>query len=159
MEIEATLKNHLKKHSVNYIVHEHPAAFTVSQSDKMNLNLPCLHTKNLFLKGASGNFYLVCIEAHKMLNLSELKTILLEKKLEFGSALELRDLLHLTPGSVSILGLIFSNSVELILDKSVWEAKSVGVHPNINAATLELSHSDLEKFYCSLSNKKRILAL
>jgi len=72
---------------------------------------------------------------------------------------ELKQELNLSPGSVSIFGMINAKNTILIVDKDVWDAKSVGFHPNINTATLELSHKSLENFYNSLNLKKEIIRL
>jgi hypothetical protein len=78
---------------------------------------------------------------------------------------ELKAELNLTPGSVSIYGMINavnsknSKSITLILDQVVWNSDSVGFHPNINTSTLELTHENLEKFYNTLKCKKEIMKL
>src|SRR3989344_3877964 len=91
----------------------------------------------------------------------KLKSLLEIKKLNFGSPEELKEKLNLTPGSVSIFGMINSKDSEVVLliDKEVWDAEKTGFHPNINTSTLELNHEDLEKYYNSLSGEKSILKL
>jgi len=133
--------------------------FTVEESKHLKKHIQGLHTKCLFLKDNKGNFYLVAISAHNKLNIKALRKNLNLKKLHFASPEELKSELNLTPGSVSIFGIIYSSSTHLILDKEVWTADIVGFHPNINTETLELTHENLEKFYNSLENKKEILDL
>ncbi len=159
--MDPKLMQYLKEHGVKYIVHEHPAVFTVEEAEKVITSMPgVMHTKNLFLKDGSGKFFLVCMNALRRLDLKALKDILhAKKKLFFASSEELKEKLHLTPGSVSILGMIYAQDVTLIIDKEVWESERVGSHPNINTATLELKHEDLEKFYHSLTTEKFILEL
>ncbi len=119
-----------------------------------------LHTKNLFLKDEANNFYLICMYANKRLDLKLLKKKLKARdKLSLASPEQLKEHLNLTPGSVSIFGMIHAKNVSLILDKQVWESEKVGFHPNINTSTLELSHTDLKKFYDSLKSKKEIIDL
>ncbi len=157
------LENYLKDLSINYIEHKHPAVFTVEEHKTLQIKTPnVLHTKNLFLKDEKNNFYLVCMYANKQLNLKQLKEkVKAKKKLSFASEEQLKENLNLTPGSVSIFGMINTkpNTIHLILDKQVWEAERVGFHPNINTSTLIISHKDLEKFYNSLNIKKEILEL
>ena len=38
---------------------EHPAVFTVEESEKLDREMPGGHTKNLFLKDAKGRLFLV----------------------------------------------------------------------------------------------------
>ncbi len=102
------------------------------------------------------------MNAYKRLDIKKLRDLLHAKnKLFFASSQELKEKLNLTPGSVSIFGMIYgqNNGVCLIIDKQVWLAKKVGFHPNINTATLELTHENLEKFVNSLTCIKKTLSL
>ena len=57
--------------------------------------------------------------------------------------------LNITPGSVSVLGLMndTENHVRLVIDRPVYEAAMVGCHPCINSSTLAISMRDiLDKF-------------
>jgi len=157
--MEQTLKTYLVNHNVNYIEHKHLAVFTVEESKKLKQSIPGLHCKCLFLKDTSGKFYLVALPAQKRLNTKLLRKNLNVKKLNFGSTEELKEHLNLSPGSVSIFGLINTNQVTLILDKEVWDAEISGFHPNINTATLEISHKSLERFYNSLKVEKHVMEL
>ncbi len=159
--MDKNLKPYLEKYGISYKVHHHPPVFTVAESLKLKGEISeVLHTKNLFLKDEKNNFYLVCLYAHKRLNLKFLKERLqAAKKLEFASEKELKEHLNVLPGSVSIFSIIYAKDVTLILDKQIWEAEKVGFHPNINTATLELTHEDFEKFWKTIKAKKDILPL
>ncbi|MBU0977190.1 MAG: prolyl-tRNA synthetase associated domain-containing protein [Nanoarchaeota archaeon] len=157
--MDAQLENYLKQHQIPFIEHPHEAVFTVEESKKIKQSIPGLHCKCLFLKDENKQFYLVALPAEKHLDTKKLRTHLNVKKLNFGSPKELKEKLNLTPGSVSIFGMIYANDVILILDKKVWEADISGFHPNINTATLEIKHADLEKFYNSLNGEKHIYEL
>lgn len=159
--MDSVLKKYLQEHKIHYIEHLHTAVFTVEEASKLKGDIPeVFHTKNLFIKDESKKYFLVCMNAYKKLDLKSLKEkIGAKKKLSFCSPQELKERLNLTPGSVSIFGMIYAKEVSLILDKDVWEAKKVGFHPNINTATLELTHEDLEKFYHSLESEKQVIAL
>ena len=157
--MDSNLSNYLKEHKIEYKEHKHKAVFTVAESESIKKDIPGLHTKNLFLKDDSGFFYLVCMNAHKRLDIKALRKTLKVDKLHFASPEELKEHLHLTPGSVSIFGMIYSSSVLLLIDKEVWQADIIGSHPNINTATLEITHKDLEKFVKSLKAKYQIIGL
>lgn len=157
--MDTTLLNYLKERDITYIEHKHKAVFTVEESKSIKSLIPGMHTKNLFLKDDKGNFYLVCMNAHKRLNINFLRKKFNADKLHFGSSEELKNELNLTPGSVSIFGIIYSKNVHLIIDKEVWEAEITGFHPNINTSTLEIHHKDLEKFIQSLKSKPEIIEL
>jgi Ala-tRNA(Pro) deacylase len=160
--MDSKLKQYLKEHKIKYKMHEHEAVFTVEQASKVK-NLPdVFHTKNLFLKDENKKLFLVCMDAYKKLDLKSLKEDLeAKKKLSFCSPELLKNKLNLTPGSVSIFGLINAKpgEITLVLDEDLWSARKSGFHPNINTATLELSHEDLERFVNSLKIKHKILKL
>lgn len=153
------LIDYLKKKEISYTLYEHQPVFTVEQHKKANLNLKGLHTKNLFLKDEKNNFYLVVMPGEKRLDIKFLKKYLNVKDLYFGSPEELKSQLNVLPGSVSIFSMIYSNKVILILDNEVWLAPLVCFHPNVNTATLELTHKEFEKFLKSLDSKKILLEL
>lgn len=159
--MEENLKKYLLKNNVNYVIHKHKAVFTVNESkEEPEIKfIPGLRTKSLFLRDKNKNFYLVCLPGEKRLNIKFLKEKLDVTELHFASPEELKIHLNLTPGSVSIFGMINAKNVLLILDEEVWQADITGFHPNINTATLEISHKDLEKFINSLNCKKLIIKL
>lgn len=153
------LLSYLNKNGIEFQEFPHAAVFTVAESRKIKEKIPGQHTKNLFLKDEKNNFYLVCLPALKRLDIKDLEKQLEIKHLAFGSPEELKQHLNLTPGSVSIFGLIHSADVFLILDKEVYGSGLSGHHPNINTATIVLSKANLEKYLSSLKSKKLILAL
>ena len=157
--MDMNLETHLKKHNIPFTEYNHPAVFTVEESKKLKQSIPGMQCKCLFLKDENEKFYLVALPALKRLNTKNLRSILGVKKLNFGSPEELKQHLNLTPGSVSIFGMIYSTDVALIVDKEIWDSSSSGFHPNLNTSTLVISHEGLKKFYNSLNSEKRILVL
>lgn len=157
--MDSNLKSYLEKYNIQYKNYEHQAVFTVAESKKIKIEIPALHTKCLFLKDENSQFYLICLPAEKRLNINTLRKKFNLKELYFASPEELKQNLNLTPGSVSLFGMIYAKSTHLIIDKQIWEADAVGFHPNINTATLVLNHNNLEKFYNSLKARKEIIEL
>lgn len=157
--MDRNLKSYLEKNQINYKIYEHPAVFTVEQSKAIKEKIPGIHAKCLFLKDNNKNYYLICIQAEKRLDIKLIKEKFNLKELNFASPEELKKELNLYPGAVSIFGMIYSESVYLILDKEIWGADSAGFHPNVNTATIVLNHTDLEKYYNSLKSKKEIMKL
>ncbi len=158
--MDRKLEEYFKKHDINYVKHEHPAVFTVEESKFLKSKIPGMHCKSLFLKDEKRKFYLVCMNAFKRLNMKGLrKKMGLSGKLQFASPEELKEELNLTPGSVSIFGMIYAKKTKLIIDLEVWNADIVGFHPNINTSTWEIKHIDLEKFYNSIKAGREIINL
>ena len=155
--MDKKLFEYLNSLNIKYTEYEHPAVFTVAESKKLNLKIPGMHTKNLFLKDENENFYLLVCPGEKRMNLKELKKNLSVKEIHFGSPDELKSELNSSSGSVSIFAMIYAKKVHLLIDKEVWLVKEVGFHPNLNTSTLVISHEDLEKFYNSLTCEKEVI--
>ncbi len=146
------LKTYLERHNIKYKIYKHPAVFTVAESDKIKTLIPGVRSKNLFLRDEKNKFYLYCLPGEKRADLKAIKKNLGVKELHFASSEELKKELNLTPGSVSLFGMIHAKNTRLLIDKEIWEAQEVGFHPNINTATLVINHKDLEKFCNNLSS-------
>ncbi len=159
--MDKTLKSYLEKHKIEYKIYNHKAVFTVAESRNIKKKIPGRHTKCLFLKDNKNQFYLIALPAEKRLNIKLLRNKLQIKDIRFANQEELKQQLNLTPGSVSIFGLIYqsSNSIFLIIDKELWQADEVGFHPNINTSTIILTHENLEKFLNTLNIRKEIMEL
>ncbi len=159
--MDTNLQKYFERYKIKFTNYEHRAVFTVSESRDLKKSIPGLHCKCLFLKDDSGKFYLVGMPADKRLDIKKLQFHFNVRKLHFATAEELFEKLKLTPGSVSIFGIInnFTGDVVFVLDKEVWGADAVGFHPNINTATIVLKHEDLERFYNSVANDKEVIEL
>ncbi len=159
--MDTTLLTYLNKLGITYKIYSHEPVFTVEESKKISKKMQgVFHTKNLFLKDENKKFFLVSMSAEKRADLKSLKEKLnAKKKLSFASPEQLKQHLNLTPGSVSIFGMIYAKQVTLIIDKDLWSAEKVGFHPNINTATLVLTHENLEKFCNSLKAERHIISL
>ena len=159
--MDKELEIYLRKNKINYVLHKHPAVFTVAESsgnEEIN-KIPGLRCKTLFLKDEHARFYLVGMPGVKRLDIKKLEKHLSVKKLRFASEEELESEIKLKAGSVSIFGAINSSKVMLILDNDVWNADRVCFHPNVNTETLEIKHKDLERYYNSLVNMKEIIEI
>jgi Ala-tRNA(Pro) deacylase len=65
-----------------------------------------------------------------------------------ASAERLARFLGLTPGSVTLFGLVNDrdHQVTLLVDRDVWEASAWRCHPLVNTATLVVSRAGIERF-------------
>jgi len=157
--MNSNLKSFFKDNKINYILHKHPAVFTVEESSKIIKGIPGLRTKSLFLKDEDSRFYLITLPGQKRLNIKFLKFYFKIKELNFASPEELKNKLNTTPGSVSPLAILNSQSVQFILDQEVWNADIVQCHPDINTETLEIASQDFKKFYNILPGKKSVIEI
>lgn len=105
--------------------------------------------KNLFLCNAGKTkFYLLMMPGNKHFKTKDLSKQINSSRLSFGPPEFMEKFLNITPGSVSILGLMNDkkNQVQLIIDRDVVKQEYLGCHPCINTSSLKLKTSDvLEK--------------
>lgn len=137
----------LNELNIEYRVINHKAVFTME--DVINENLEPFENivKNIFIRDdKKRNYYLVLVSHNKKVNLKELGNKLNSRPLTFASEEDLYKYLGLTKGSVSPLGILNDKDhiVTIIIDEDIKNISEIGVHPNINTATVFLKPKDLE---------------
>ncbi len=142
---ETQLFADITKLGIAFELVEHPAVFTVEESSKLDRDIPGAHTKNLFLKDAGGQFWLVTVPADMRVDLKKLPQAIGCKRVSFGKADDMMRLLGVLPGSVTPLAAIHDddNHVTIVLDAGLAASNWINVHPLRNTATLGLSATDL----------------
>jgi Ala-tRNA(Pro) deacylase len=131
---------------------EHEAVFRVGEGDDIKSGLPGGHTKNLFLKDAKGQLWLVSALQDTLIDLKALPATIGSAKLSFGSAERLAAALGVTPGSVTAFALINDpdHRVRFVLDAELASADPVNFHPLTNTATTAISQGDFRRFLAAL---------
>jgi Ala-tRNA(Pro) deacylase len=144
---DPTLFSFFQQHNLSYEYFEHQPIFTVEEWESLKQSLPGKQTKNLFLTDKRGQYRLVCVESSKRLQINQFRKLVDSKNMTFASPEDMKELLHLTPWSVSIFWLIHKpKNLDLYLDNNLREADLIGRHPNHNDATIVISHETLVKF-------------
>ena len=127
---------------------EHPPLRTVPDAHAFWDHLPGLGLKNLFIKDAGKQYWLVVLPADRSVDTKILAATIGSKRISFGSAEDLVRILGVEPGSVTPLAMINDGErqVRLVLDAGMIAAAAVLVHPLVNTATLILAPADLLRF-------------
>lgn len=146
---------------IAWTLHEHEAVFTVEASARLHESIPGAHTKNLFLKDAGGQFWVVSAPHDASIDLKSLPEAIGSKKVSFGKAEDMERLIGVTPGSVTPLAAFndTAGSVRFVIDRRLADAAQVNVHPLRNTATLGLSGSDLVAFLSGTGHEPVIALL
>lgn len=131
---------------IPYFTVTHPACADMEACRAVDSILEAVICKNLFLCNRQmTDFYLLMMPGDKRFLTKELSHALGVSRLSFADADHMREFLHLSPGSVSVLGLLFDRErrVRLVIDRDVLRAEWVGCHPCVNTASLKLRVADL----------------
>ena len=153
--METKLATWLCDHNIHYTLHTHPAVFTVPEAKIHSGYIKGAHCKNLVLKNKkSGQLYLVTIPYDKSLDLKLFRKMISAPKVRFADQQDLSEVLGLTPGAVSPLGLIndHENKVIFWIEKEIWTADMICCHPNINTETLQIPRDDFHEVIKSTGN-------
>lgn len=148
MQTRSDLLGFLDDLGIAHRTHDHPAVFTVDEGEDIKAALPGAHTKNLFLKDAKDQLWLVSAEAHAAIDLKRLHGVIGSARLSFGKAELMAATLGVSPGSVTAFGLINDQEhrVRFVLDRTLAEAPVVNFHPLTNTATTGISQAGFRKF-------------
>lgn len=107
---------------------------------------PAVICKNLFLCNTQKTkFYLLMIREDKKFKTKEISHQINSARLSFASAEFMEEFLDITPGSVSVLGLMNDkdNNVTLLVDEDILKEELFGCHPCINTSSLRLKVADV----------------
>ncbi len=151
----------LSSSNITWTMHEHEAVFTVEASAELHEKIRGAHTKNLFLKDAAGQFWLVTAPHDARIDLKQLPGAIGSKKVSFGKAEDMERLLYVTPGSVTPLAAFndLDKKVNIVLDERLTSAEIVNVHPLRNTATIGLSSLGLITFLKQTGHEPLIVTL
>lgn len=140
----------LDKLGIEYKRADHPAAETMEACLEIEKVLGVEICKNLFLRNRQKTeFYLLMMPGSKPFKTKDITKQLGCARLSFAEAEFMEEFLDITPGSVSVLGLMndIENRVRLIIDKDILESEYIGCHPCINTSSLAIKTEDiLNKF-------------
>ncbi len=148
---------------VSYQRIDHAATMTMETCAAVDVVLDATICKNLLLCNRQCTvFYLLMIPGDKVFKTSELSKQIGSSRLSFAPPEYMERYLDITPGSVSVLGLMNDkeNHVQLLIDEDVLKGEFVGCHPCINTSSLRLRTADLmEKIIPAMGHAPRLVTL
>ena len=127
-----------------YITHE--PAETMEICAEIDKTLQATICKNLFLcNRQKTEFYLLMIPGTKVFKTKELSHQIGSSRLSFAGAEDMEKYLDITPGSVSVLGLMNDKEkkVHLLVDEDVLKDEYIGVHPCVNTSSIKIKTEDI----------------
>ncbi len=136
---------YLTEWGIAYEVTEHEAVYNMEELEAVALPYPEWDAKNLFVRDDKRRgYYLITVRGDKRVDLKAFRREHGLCVLSFASAEELSEMLGLTPGAVTPLGLLHDKEhrVRFYLD-AAFEDNKIGIHPNDNTATVWMQAEDL----------------
>lgn len=149
-ERELAVYELLGKLGIDFQRIDHYEANTMEMCQAIDDMLDAVICKNLFLRNQQKTkFYLLMMPGDKKFKTKELSKQIGSSRLSFGEAVYMERFLHITPGSVSVMGLMNdrANRVQLLIDRDILNGEWFGCHPCMNTSSIRLRLADLlEKF-------------
>lgn len=131
---------------VDYWRVDHYAANTIEVCAAIDEVLGATICKNLFLCNRQKTaFYLLMIPGNKVFKTKDLSHQIGSSRLSFAGAEDMEKYLDITPGSVSVLGLMNDKDkqVQLLVDEEILGDEWLGCHPCINTSSLRIKTADV----------------
>ena len=120
----------------------------MEQCEAVDVALETVLCKNLFLCNKQATkFYLLMMPGDKPFKTKELSRQIDSSRLSFADAEYMERFLDITPGSVSVMGLMndHDNHVQLLIDSDLLKMADIGAHPCVNTASIRFSMEELTK--------------
>ena len=131
---------------IDYQRVDHEPAMTMEACIAVDEMLGATMCKNLMLcNRQQTDFYLLLMPGDKPFKTSVLSKQIGSSRLSFADGSYMEQFLDITPGSLSVLGLMNDqdNRVKLLIDADVLTGEYIGVHPCINTSSLRIKTQDL----------------
>ena len=145
-EKEMRVYDLLDRLGIEYFRVDHAPAMTMDACEEIDDALGISVCKNLFLCNRQKTlFYLLMLPGDKVFRTKQLSEQIGSARLSFADAEHMKKYLDITPGSVSVMGLMNdkTNAVRLLVDEDLLREEYLGCHPCVNTSSLRLKTEDV----------------
>lgn len=145
-ETERAVYEKLDALGIAYKRVDHGPAMTIADCHAVDAVLGVAMCKNLFLCNAQKtNFYLLLMPGEKPFRTKDLSKQINSARLSFAGADYMQEYLHISPGAVSVMGLLFDTErhVRLLIDSDLLKEEYLGCHPCENTSSLRIAMRDI----------------
>lgn len=142
---------------------DHEATMTMEACAEVDKVLDATICKNLLLCNRQcTDFYMLMMPGNKPFKTKDLSHQIGTSRLSFAAPEYMEEFLDITPGSLSVLGLMndTNHRVQLLIDEDVLAGELIGCHPCINTSSLRMKTADLmELVIPAMEHEPRIVVL
>ena len=153
----------LEKLEIPYLRLDHEVTASIEDCHNVDQLLGIHICKNLFLCNTQKtDFYLLMMPGEKKFKTKELSSQIGSARLSFAGPEFMEEFLDITPGSVSVMGLMndIDNHVQLLVDEDILQSEYFGCHPCINTSSLRVKTSDIfQTFLQAVHHDYKIVSL
>lgn len=155
----------LKDMGIAHTLFEHEPKLTIEACQTIpgvNWNEAAM-CKNVFLcNRQETDYYMVLLRHDRAFRTSVVSKLLQVSRLSFAKPEKLQDMLHLEPGAVNPLSLMFDAQAQITLgvDSALTSYKRLLFHPGVNWLSVELSQQDfIERFLPAIRHNPVMLSI
>ena len=163
LEKEVRCYDLLDRLGLSYQRIDHEAANTMEVCAALDTALGAPICKNLLLCNRQcTDFYLLLMPGDKPFKTKDLSKQIGSARLSFADGSYMEQFLDITPGSLSVLGLMNDQDhrVRLLIDEDVLKSQTLGCHPCINTSSLRLQTVDvMEKLIPAMGHEPTMVCL
>ena len=163
LEKEVAVYDLLDELNIAYDRVDHEVLMTMEACEGVDEALGMDICKNLFLcNRQKTKFYLLLMPGKKKFVTKDLSKQIESPRLSFADDAHMEEYLNITPGSVSVMGLMndTENRVQLLIDQDVLDEEYFGCHPFINTSSLKMKTKDVvEKILPKIHHEYRVVEL
>ncbi len=138
----------LDKLKIPYERVDHDPVDTIEECAAVEKVLGTTIVKNLFLRNQKKtSFYLLLLPGDKQFSTKDFSKQLGISRVSFAEAEYMEEFLNISPGAVSVLGLMNDTDcrVDLVIDRDLLKQEYIGCHPCVNTSSLKIRMFDIQK--------------
>lgn len=160
LEKERRVYELLDELKIEYTRVDHEALETMEACIEVDKALEVNMCKNLFLCNSQRTqFYLLLMLGEKKFVTKDLSKQIGSARLSFAEKEYMEKYLDITPGSVSVMGLMNDKDcvLRLIIDSELMNEEYIACHPCINTSSIKLKTEDLLKKFLPFTGHEPII--
>ena len=142
---------------VEFLYVDHEVEMSMGDAADADEAIGCVGAKNVFLRDKKHkHFFLIQVNGYKRIDMKQISELTGVKKLTFCHEDDLDEVLGLTPGAVTVFGLMNDpdQRVKLIIDESLKDEEFYAMHPCVNTTTVRVTNQDfMEKIIPALGHE------
>lgn len=149
MDLFLQVEHSLKELNIPFEIVEHAPALTTEAADQFIIGIDGVRTKTMFLTNKKKTaYYLLIMDDSKRMDMDKFKNIVGAKRIKMASPDSLMEQMHLSPGVVSIFGLLNNQNknIKVYFDREIISEERMSFHPNVNTKTIFLRTTDVLYF-------------